>query len=613
MRLPSIRARLLSLLLALSAIAIVVAAISFGQAEAALASAQAVGARGDALQLSASQLSDALHEQEANFIEFELTGDQGFLNQYRSSIEIERGVDSVDRFADESRPDVAQAFAAVRSSAERWRSAAVDPEIARILRGAPRPADAITKAEVAFDLTRQALEQLSDALAHEDLVGQQRLAELGEFRTVLLVGGILLLLVSATAASILVARWVSRPLGKLVASARSIQAGEEATFEYGRDDEIGQLGRALEEMRLSLGRERALTAQEGDLATVINAFTELTAFTEEETEISTATLAALDEIAHPSDAALHVSNRSQDRALPQASLGDPSAEVISLHRLTGCPGVRRGSPYVSGDLAARLSVHCPVYPASSGTLACVPLVALGDTVGVAHLHWSAPNALPLNLRAPITRVAEHAALSIANRRLVTVLQGQASTDSRTGLPNSRTFDSALERELETRSSGDRLAVLMLDLDFFKSFNDRHGHPAGDQALRAFADVLRSCVRDDDVAARYGGEEFAVLLRGHDSAAALSIAERIRERTESAIIALAPGLTDRLTVSIGVAVTPDDGIDRMTLLAAADAALYRAKQRGRNQVALSRDDQTSKAPAARPGLLKRTPPPATKTG
>ncbi|MEO8570162.1 MAG: GGDEF domain-containing protein [Chloroflexota bacterium] len=113
---------------------------------------------------------------------------------------------------------------------------------------------------------------------------------------------------------------------------------------------------------------------------------------------------------------------------------------------------------------------------------------------------------------------------------------------------------------------------------------RHGHPAGDEALRAFASVLRSCMRDGDVAARYGGEEFAVLLPGVDAGVAAIIAERIRQRTETTIIALAPRLTDHITVSIGISHAPEQGLDRVTLLRVADEALYRAKEGGRNRVA-----------------------------
>jgi diguanylate cyclase (GGDEF)-like protein len=130
---------------------------------------------------------------------------------------------------------------------------------------------------------------------------------------------------------------------------------------------------------------------------------------------------------------------------------------------------------------------------------------------------------------------------------------------------------------------DKAAILMLDLDHFKEFNDRFGHPAGDEALRVFAHLLASSIREPDLAARYGGEEFAVYLSGAGAAEAAEVAERIRERTETTIVPLAPGKTGRLTVSIGYAVAPDDGDERVLLLKAADDALYRAKLAGRNRV------------------------------
>ena len=135
----------------------------------------------------------------------------------------------------------------------------------------------------------------------------------------------------------------------------------------------------------------------------------------------------------------------------------------------------------------------------------------------------------------MARIVEHAALAIANRRLLAALQGQASTDARTGLANSRAFDRALENALASRTADEPIAVVMLDLDHFKDFNDRHGRPSGDEVLRTFAEVLRSCMCDGDLAARYGGEEFAVKLPKVDLAAAVTIAQRIRSRTESTIV------------------------------------------------------------------------------
>jgi diguanylate cyclase (GGDEF)-like protein len=332
---------------------------------------------------------------------------------------------------------------------------------------------------------------------------------------------------------------------------------------------------------------------------IVNQFTELTALTEDDIALSEATLATLDELVRPSDASLHVSNQSQDRAVPQATLGQRTGEILSLHDLGRCPAVRRSSLYVTDDVASRLAYRCPVYPVDSGTLACVPLVALGETVGAVHLHWDKPRELALSTRLAITRVSEHSALSIANRRLLLALRGQANTDARTGLTNSRAFDEMVQRRLAARVANEKAAILMLDLDHFKEFNDRFGHPAGDEALRVFAHLLQSSIREPDVAARYGGEEFAVYLAGAGAAEAAEVAERIRERTETTIIPLRPGLTGRLKVSIGYSVAPDDSSERVLLMKAADDALYRAKLAGRNQV-VGRTPLTSKGTKPAPG-------------
>jgi diguanylate cyclase (GGDEF)-like protein len=317
-------------------------------------------------------------------------------------------------------------------------------------------------------------------------------------------------------------------------------------------------------------------------ASILNRFTEVTSFASDDHEVAATNLIALGRLVGPDASVTHILNRSLDRAVPEASTGDALAEILPLHALERCAGVVRGSMHVSDNLSDDLSVHCPVYPQTIGTLACIPLIS-GEPLGAVHLSWMRPNALPLSERPNIARITEHAALAIGNRRMLAALHGQANTDPRTGLANSRAFDLALEGGLSARATHESVSVLMIDVDHFKSFNDRHGHPAGDEALRAFGGVLRSCMRDGDVAARYGGEEFAVLLRGIDGTAATVVAERIRERTESTIIALAPGMSDRITISIGVASAPDQGLDRVTLLRAADQALYQAKAAGRNRV------------------------------
>ena len=333
---------------------------------------------------------------------------------------------------------------------------------------------------------------------------------------------------------------------------------------------------------------------------VLNRFTELASFAVDDREVAVANLAALARLARPDASVTHILNRSMDRAVPEASTGDAIAEILPLRALSHCAGVIRGTMVVSDDLADDLSVHCPIYPAAKGTLACLPLIS-GESVGAVHLYWNRPNAIPLAARANITRITEHAALAIGNLRLLAALHGQANTDPRTNLANSRAFDTALEAALAARLPDETIAVLMIDVDRFKTFNDRNGHPAGDVALRTFGEVLQSCLREGDLAARYGGEEFAVFLRGQDAAVAMTVAERIRTRTESTIISLAPGITDRITVSVGVSVAPDQALDRVTLLRLADEALYRAKETGRNRiVGLIESDSAMDAPAAAGG-------------
>ena len=328
-------------------------------------------------------------------------------------------------------------------------------------------------------------------------------------------------------------------------------------------------------------------------SSVLNKFTEVTSFASDDSEVAATNLVALGRLVKPDASVIHILNRSMDRAVPESSTGDAIAEILPMRALDRCAGVVRGAMFVSDDLADDLSVHCPIYPASSGTLACIPL-ASGEMVGAVHLYWRKRRALPLVSRSNIARITEHAALAIGNRRLLAALHGQATTDPRTGLANSRAFDEALEAALAKRTGSQTVSVLMLDIDHFKRFNDRHGHPAGDEALRAFASVLRACMRDGDLAARYGGEEFAVLLPGADEGIVPAIAERIRARIEATIISLSAGVTDHITVSIGIASAPEHGVDRVTLLRLADEALYRAKDNGRNQVVRVTDRRATRA-------------------
>jgi diguanylate cyclase (GGDEF)-like protein len=181
-------------------------------------------------------------------------------------------------------------------------------------------------------------------------------------------------------------------------------------------------------------------------------------------------------------------------------------------------------------------------------------------------------------------IANQAAAGLAVIRLKERHRRLAARDGLTQLYNRRAFDErmAKARAREERQSG-RFAVLLLDIDHFKKLNDTFGHPAGDAALKHTARVLEDHLRQGDEAARYGGEEFAVILPGADAAGALPLAERVRAAIEKSQVVF-EGARLAVTVSVGVAAWPEDGREIEALLAAADRALYAAKQEGRNRVA-----------------------------
>jgi diguanylate cyclase (GGDEF)-like protein len=192
-------------------------------------------------------------------------------------------------------------------------------------------------------------------------------------------------------------------------------------------------------------------------------------------------------------------------------------------------------------------------------------------------------------------LGSQAAVALENVRLHRLVERQASTDGLTELANRRQFEEALANEISRAERfGGALALIVADLDDFKQVNDRYGHQAGDDVLRAFADVLRETVRDIDLAARYGGEEFAVLLPQTDLAGAERVAERLRERMEIRLVEPSSDSPFSVTASFGVASFPEAGTPA-ALFAAADEALYRAKSAGKNCVVCDDANGAVRAP------------------
>lgn len=190
----------------------------------------------------------------------------------------------------------------------------------------------------------------------------------------------------------------------------------------------------------------------------------------------------------------------------------------------------------------------------------------------------------------------HANLAVAYEQL----SEMATTDATTGLLNHRALDEQLVLEVERAGrTGEPFAIVFADLDHFKRVNDTWGHHAGDHVLANLAARLRANLRAVDVVARYGGEEFVMVLPGQDHLPAVQSAERLRQIVAAAPMRLPDGQELAITISMGVAIFPDDGINVDAVMVAADIAMYRAKHAGRNRVcstldALSSEIDTSDA-------------------
>jgi diguanylate cyclase (GGDEF)-like protein len=187
---------------------------------------------------------------------------------------------------------------------------------------------------------------------------------------------------------------------------------------------------------------------------------------------------------------------------------------------------------------------------------------------------------------------EQVGLSIGNLKLRESLRQASIRDVLTGLYNRRFFDESSQREVlraqRQQSKGDYagLALMMIDIDHFKKFNDQHGHEVGDVVLREVAQVLQSQTRGSDVAARFGGEEFTIVLADITDQLALERAEFVRKAVEALVLRPSGKDVGSITISIGISQFPKHGTSVEALLLAADKALYEAKNSGRNRVVVA---------------------------
>jgi diguanylate cyclase (GGDEF)-like protein len=261
------------------------------------------------------------------------------------------------------------------------------------------------------------------------------------------------------------------------------------------------------------------------------------------------------------------------------AVGDFPAEI--------CWGIRESKAYVCPAGSGKpMCGH--VEREYEGTALCIPIISGGDTHGLLHLRPlpSAPDEEPRfsELTGLATRVAERLALALTTFKLRITLRDQSIHDPLTGLYNRRYLDEVAGRELvnATRRGG-ALGFIMFDIDHFKDFNDTYGHDAGDVLLRELSQFVTGRLRGGDLAFRIGGEEFLLVLPSADATATLARAETLRQEVAAGLHVKYREALLTVTFSAGVASFPVHGERLSTLLKAADTALYRAKEGGRNRV------------------------------
>lgn len=256
-----------------------------------------------------------------------------------------------------------------------------------------------------------------------------------------------------------------------------------------------------------------------------------------------------------------------------------------------CWALRRGRVHRVDNQAEELMCpHVGIGP--PGGYVCVPMMAQGEALGLLHLQAGPDNAPGTGISGDgrqrlAVPVAEHLSLALANFSLRESLRNQSIRDPLTGLFNRRYMDEPLQRELARAARNHScVAVLAIDVDHFKAFNDAYGHSAGDALLTSLGGLLRDRTRSEDIACRSGGEEFNVILPECTLGDAVERADALRAAVKGLEVGVRGRSYGGLTISVGVAVFPDHGGDSTTLLEEADIALYRAKTEGRDRVCAS---------------------------
>ena len=292
--------------------------------------------------------------------------------------------------------------------------------------------------------------------------------------------------------------------------------------------------------------------------------------------------------------ALYIINNSKNIVETAVVWGahPPEQDFFTLDE---CWALRRGRVHLLNE--SGLELPCPHLKGRTLRAAlCIPMTAQGETMGILHLqNTQAASNQPEQEKLVLSEIqlqlanamADTVALALANLKLRTSLFHQSIRDPLTDLFNRRYLEETLEREIHRAARLQRsVAVVMLDIDHFKRFNDTFGHEAGDVLLRELGIFLQKQIRGGDFACRYGGEEFSLIFPEVSLKDIRQRTEKLREEIKNLSVQYNGRVLESITLSLGVALFPDHGTSGKILLQAADTALYEAKRNGRDRVVIA---------------------------
>lgn len=259
-----------------------------------------------------------------------------------------------------------------------------------------------------------------------------------------------------------------------------------------------------------------------------------------------------------------------------------------------CWAVKTGKEFICNGSGSDFG--CKDFYSEAESYICIPIILGGMVSGVIQIQSDRKNYFDDTVAAELKVYIDNITPVISNLRLLESLNSMASTDTLTKVYNRRYLEKYLEEQIRVSKENNlHLSIIMLDIDFFKRFNDTYGHDAGDYVLMHFADTLKYNIREGDIVSRYGGEEFVVVLPRTDLDGAYRVSEKLRKKVEElSLAAINNDNPPNITCSLGISSYPLHGNNMDKLIQSADKALYKAKQSGRNRTCVFGEDNGREA-------------------